>query len=173
MENMEIERKFLVDLKKLELLNNGVLIKQGYVFDTDKGVLRVRNKGSKYFLTIKNKPAKMLSKMEIEFEISKEQGELLFQMTDNSISKIRHEINYKGKIWEVDVFQDKLSGFVMAEIELNSVEEEFELPQWVGIEVTEDKMFQNSNLIKTNKNTLLNHIKELNSNKFEYSMEMN
>lgn len=130
MNNVEIERKFLVDTSKLMLADiYGVSIKQGYIFDTDKGVLRVRRKGNKYFLTIKNKPEQMISKMEIEFEISPEQGKLLFQMTDSLISKIRYEVDYKGKTWEVDVFQDSLDGFIMAEVELHSVDEVIELPK--------------------------------------------
>lgn len=159
MNNIEIERKFLVDINKLNLADvYGVSIKQGYVFDTNKGVLRVRSKGNKYFLTIKNKPERLLSKMEIEFEISPEQGELLFQMTDASISKIRYEVEYRGKIWEVDVFQDNLEGFIMAEVELNSVDECIELPEWVVVEVTEDSKFQNSNLVNIDKTLMMRYV---------------
>lgn len=161
MKNIEIERKFLVDKSKLPpLLEEGTDIQQGYVFNSDNGVLRVRSKGDKYYLTVKNKPEFMLSKIEIEFVIEKEQAVVLFSMTNSTISKTRYEIDFKGKTWEVDFFKD-LNGFVLAEIELESEDEEFEKPEWCTLEVTEDVMFQNSNLIKVNKNDLMNHANNL------------
>jgi len=173
--NIEIERKFLVNGRKfahamlLGMLagNEGISIRQAYVFDTDKGVLRVREKGEKYYLTIKDRPSKLLSKIEIEFEIEKEQAMALFSMSDpdKNITKTRYEIEHKGKLWEVDVFGGKLEEFMLAEIELQSEDEEFELPKWVDIEVTEDAMFQNSNLINVNKHVLFDHIEAIRANK--------
>ena len=49
----EIERKFLIDIGKLGVLENGQSIKQGYVQTSDKTVVRVRVKGSGAFITLK------------------------------------------------------------------------------------------------------------------------
>jgi CYTH domain-containing protein len=38
--------------------------------------------------------------------------------------------------WEVDEFHGANEGLVVAELELDSEEQEFPLPPWVGIEVT-------------------------------------
>jgi CYTH domain-containing protein len=63
------------------------------------------------------------------------------------IEKFRYEISFKNHLWEVDVFTGKLEGLYLAEIELNSEDEHFELPDWVGEEVSTDPNYYNSNLI--------------------------
>jgi CYTH domain-containing protein len=47
-------------------------------------------------------------------------------------------------MWEVDVFHGDNEGLVMAEIELSSTDEEFEMPAWAGDEVTGDVRYYNA-----------------------------
>ena len=56
-------------------------------------------------------------------------------------------MNYKGHTWEVDVFIMENSGLVIAEIELESEDETFAIPPWIGEEVTGDPRYYNANLI--------------------------
>jgi adenylate cyclase len=46
------------------------------------------------------------------------------------------------------VFQGKLEGLIVAEIELGSEDEAFELPSWAEKEVSDDPRYYNVNLIK-------------------------
>ena len=48
--------------------------------------------------------------------------------------------------WEIDVFNGRNSGLVMAEIELSHPDQQIELPDWVGAEVTFDQRYGNSSL---------------------------
>ena len=72
--------------------------------------------------------------------------ELLNEFSVSSVSKIRYEIEYKGKVWEVDEFLEDNQGLIVAEIELKSEAEIFDIPTWIGKEVTEDVKYYNSNL---------------------------
>ena len=146
----EIERKFLVNDEIRNILQNLTpkKIQQGYMSENEKGVVRVRTKGEKGVLTIKA-ANKGISRDEFEYEIPFEEAEeMLGLFCEVYISKERYTINYGQHEWEVDVFHGKLEGLIVAEIELGSEEEEFELPRWIDKEVSDDKRYYNSNLIK-------------------------
>jgi len=49
---------------------------------------------------------------------------------------------------ELDVFEGENRGLVVAELELESEDERFELPDWAGDEVSDDTRYYNVNLIK-------------------------
>ena len=145
----EIERKFLVNDEIQQILLNlsSKKIQQGYLAENEKGVVRVRTKGEKGFLTIKAANIGV-SRDEFEYEIPfNEAEEMLKLFCSTSISKERYTINYGQHLWEVDVFHGKLEGLIVAEIELQSETEEFELPHWIDKEVSDDKRYFNSNLI--------------------------
>ena len=67
---------------------------------------------------------------------------------DRQIIKNRTKIPFKGKIWEVDEFFGKNKGLVVAEIELKSVNEPFEKPDWVGEDISEDVRYYNVSLMQ-------------------------
>jgi adenylate cyclase len=62
------------------------------------------------------------------------------------LSKTRYEIKYEEHLWEVDVFEGKLDGLIIAEIELKSEDEFFNKPNWIGQEVTDDPSYLNAKL---------------------------
>ena len=72
----------------------------------------------------------------------------LLALTDQRklVKKYRTKISYKGKVWEVDEFFGKNTGLVVAEIELQSENEAFEKPTWVGKEISEDARYYNVSL---------------------------
>lgn len=88
---------------------------------------------------------------EIEFAIDYDNARKVVDAFDGrqSILKERFVINVDGKKWEIDRFADRNCGLVMAEIELDSVDEEITIPDWAGIEVTNDPRFLNVNLAQT------------------------
>ena len=62
------------------------------------------------------------------------------------IEKQRYEVPQGDLMWEIDVFEGRPGGLVLAEIELPSEEEAFKLPGWIGAEVTDDPRYRNSSL---------------------------
>ncbi len=64
------------------------------------------------------------------------------------LEKERYTIVYKGFVWEVDRFLGNNKGLVVAEVELESEDQVFEKPDWIGREVTGDPKYYNSNLVK-------------------------
>ena len=144
---IEIERKFLVKEKPFSIAKRSLKINQGYIINEKNKVIRVREKGDDYFLTIKGNNIG-ISRLEYDFPISKEDAkELIFHFCKTTlIEKTRHYIEHKGHTWEVDEFHGKNNGLIVAEIELESEDEKFEIPDWVGEEVTQDDRYYNMNL---------------------------
>ena len=144
---IEIERKFLVKEKPFSIAKRSLKINQGYIINEKSKVIRVREKGDDYFLTIKGNNIG-ISRLEYDFPISKEDAkELIFHFCKTTlIEKTRHYIEHKGHTWEVDEFHGKNNGLSVAEIELESEDEKFEIPDWVGEEVTQDDRYYNMNL---------------------------
>ena len=144
---IEIERKFLVKEKPFSIAKRSLKINQGYIINEKSKVIRVREKGDDYFLTIKGNNIG-ISRLEYDFPISKEDAkELIFHFCKTTlIEKTRHYIEHKGHTWEVDEFHGKNNGLIVAEIELESEDEKFEIPDWVGEEVTQDDKYYNMNL---------------------------
>ena len=139
---IEIERKFLIKEKPFSIAKRSLKINQGYIINEKSKVIRVREKGDDYFLTIKGNNIG-ISRLEYDFPISKEDAkELIFHFCKTTlIEKTRHYIEHKGHTWEVDEFHGKNNGLIVAEIELESEDEKFEIPDWVGEEVTQDDRY--------------------------------
>ncbi len=148
--NIEIERKFLVCGEYKEKAYSHSEIEQGY-FDTAPGrTVRVRIRDEKAYLTIKG-PSENggLSRYEFETEVSPEDGcQLMRLCRPGKISKTRWLIKNGDHIIEVDEFHGENDGLVMAEIELKSEDEVFEKPDFLGKEVTGDKRYYNSHLMR-------------------------
>lgn len=147
---IEIERKFLlkpgVDWKPE---TEGTTIKQGYLSIDPERVIRVRIAGSHAFLTIKGKVSG-ISRTEMEYEIPIPDAEVLLKLCLNSVvEKTRYKIDAGDLVWEVDVFEGDNKGLIMAEIELQNENQEFEKPAWIGEEVSFDKRYFNSYLSQT------------------------
>ena len=53
-----------------------------------------------------------------------------------------------GHTFEIDCFYGENEGLIVAEVELQSADEEFLRPAWLGREVTGDKRYYNSQLLK-------------------------
>ena len=110
--------------------------------------VRVRVKGSQGFLTIKGKSnISGTSRFEWEKEIDLQEAEALLKLCKKGIiDKIRYEVKSNTHIYEIDEFFGNNKGLIIAEIELNSEEESFEKPDWLGVEVTGDIKYYNSQL---------------------------
>lgn len=146
---IEIERKFLVTstafLNEFRTKNR---IVQGYLSSVPERTVRVRIKGDKGYLTIKGKSSDSgMSRMEWEKEIALEEAEQLLLLCEAGvIDKIRYEIPVGKQLYEVDIFSGENEGLILAEIELQSENETFEKPNWLGMEVTNDTRYYNAYL---------------------------
>ena len=143
----EIERKFLVTSDEYRQLANPIHYKQGYISNDPEFIKRVRVAGEKAYVTVKSKNIG-ITRSEFEQETPIEEAIEMLEKIDDAkiIEKYRYKIEYAGKVWEVDEFLGANKGLVVAEIELNSESESFEKPHWIGVEVSEDSRYYNSNL---------------------------
>lgn len=146
---IEIERKFLVasDVFKEESFKK-TRITQGFLSTDPERTVRVRVKGNQSFLTVKGlSNTSGTSRFEWEKEIELEEAKALLEICKKGvIDKIRYEVKIANHIYEIDEFFGDNQGLVIAEIELNSEEETFEKPIWLGKEVTGDVKYYNSQL---------------------------
>jgi CYTH domain-containing protein len=148
---LEIERKFLVvsdDYKSQAFTSQR--IKQGYLSSQAERTVRIRIVDENAFLTIKGVSNESgTSRYEWEKKISKADAEeLLLLCEPGIIDKRRFKIKSEQFIFEVDEFFGANEGLVIAEIELNSENDIFQKPVWLGEEVTGIDKYYNSMLIK-------------------------
>ncbi len=150
---LEIERRFLVDARKLpKKLPAGDELVQGFLsFDP---VVRVRIKRSrktaaqKGFLTIKGRGLRV--REEFEYEIPLPDAKRLLKLCGkNKIEKVRRCIGP----WELDAYRGPFKGLWTVEIELDREHARLPdpLPPWVQKEVTDDPRYTNARLVKAGK----------------------
>ena len=148
----EIERKCLV--KDNSFIGEAYIKKrivQGYICADAGRTVRIRIRGDEGFITIKSATNERgWSRYEFEKPISLNEAEELMKLClPGLIDKVRHYVKAGSHIWEVDVFHGENEGLIVAEIELESEDDIFELPLWVGQEVSGDIRYYNSMLAKS------------------------
>lgn len=146
--SQEIERKFLVVGEGWRAAE-GVLYRQGYLSTAQERTVRVRVAGDKGYLTIKGLGQGAV-RPEFEYEIPLADAN---QMLDELclrplIEKKRYKVSYGGLTWEVDEFLGENEGLLLAEVELSSEDQPFDLPGWAGQEVTGDPRYYNASLVE-------------------------
>ena len=144
----EIERKFLVVNGSWRAAATGTEIRQGYVYAGGNRSVRVRIAGDRGYLTLKQS-RNGVSRKEYEYDIPlADAQEMLATMCDGRlIEKTRFSLTVAGRDWVVDEFAGDNDGLVVAEIELDREDEQFERPEWVGSEVTMEARYFNVSLI--------------------------
>jgi adenylate cyclase len=147
---VEIERKFLLTGDGWRTLGQPVLLRQGYLSSQRERVVRVRIEDGQAMLTIKGQSIGA-SRGEWEYPIPlADAAELLDNLCEKPlIEKYRTRVPVGGHVWEIDEFLGANQGLLVAEIELSSEGEAFEIPDWVGAEVTDDARYFNSSLIRS------------------------
>jgi len=153
---MEIEKKFLVDakwMKDIRLSACHILdIKQGYLSTDPERTVRVRIQNSSAFLTVKGKSEVQNgfdTRKEIEISIGLDEAEQMMTLCDKVLEKTRYIIPFCGYTFEVDEFKGKNYGLILAEVEINNINEaeKVELPEWIGDDVTGCPDYYNSRLV--------------------------
>ena len=146
----EIERKFLVTGEFKNLATKSIRITQAYLSSVSERTVRIRIKGDKGFITIKGIGSDSgASRFEWEKEITVAEAEELLKICESGlIDKTRYLVPVGNHTFEVDEFYGDNEGLVVAEVELESENEAFEKPAFLGREVTGDVKYYNSRLIK-------------------------
>lgn len=144
---MEIERKFLIKKLPDNLTSyKARKIEQAYLC-TDP-VVRMRRDNDDYYLTYKSKG--MIVREEYNLPLTKEAYRHLLAKADgNIITKTRYEIPEKDNLTiELDVFEGKFDGLLLAEVEFASEEEALGYipPEWFGEDVSNSTKYHNSTL---------------------------
>ena len=145
---VEIEKKFLLLNNDWKKTAKGTVYRQGYLPAESGCTVRVRRAGTKGYLTIKGKSVGA-ARPEFEYLIPLDDAtEMLDTLCKKPlIEKTRYLVDYHGFTWEIDEFSGENDGLLIAEIELESPDQKFEKPPWLGIEVTGDPRYFNARLV--------------------------
>lgn len=150
---LEIERKFLVKNDSWRARATASMrLRQGYLtpsLEHGKASVRVRVDGKQGYLNIKSVTLG-IHRHEFEYVIPLEQAnEILDTLsTGPIIDKTRHLVPQGNHVWEVDEFHGDNDGLIVAEIELETVDEAFEVPDWACADVSDDARYYNVSLAK-------------------------
>lgn len=138
----EIERRYLVasepDLTGVE----GTPMRQGYFLAGPGVSFRIREKKGVHRLTLKQGTG--LARTEVEFEVGLGLAETLWPLVgDRIVAKTRYVIPDGDGAIELDRYEGRHEGLVVAEREFAAVTEAFAwtAPAWMGTEVTEDSRY--------------------------------
>lgn len=149
---VEIELKYLVDLKSLSLNLSDYpheKICQGFVSLDGKSAVRLRQKGDKYYFTVKSGDG--IERSEYEMQVEKSFFDYFWETTaGRRIEKVRYEIAGPDELtYELDVYEGEgLEGFATVEVEFSQRDEAaaFQAPEWFGRDVTSDRRYTNASI---------------------------
>lgn len=144
----EIERKFLIsDQSWRAQIDRSCAMQQGYLVSTGNAAsVRVRIEGERANLNIKAAVVGA-SRAEYEYPIPLDEArEMLDSLCVGLVSKTRHYLDQGELTWEIDEFHGENRGLLIAEIELPQLDHAFELPSWIGREVTSEQRYYNHSL---------------------------
>ena len=145
---IEIEHKFrLQDDRWRAAIRESTLLRQGYLANTAHASVRVRIAGAQGWLSVKAMTA-AIARAEFEYAIPAAEAEhMLGQLCEGPrIEKWRHQVVHDGSTWEIDEFLGENAGLIIAELELDSEEQPFTRPAWLGAEVTSEERYYNFRL---------------------------
>lgn len=148
---IEIERKFLVAGDAWRAAAHKVVaMAQGYLNDlgavesgAQRASVRVRIEGDEAHLNLKSREPGH-TRQEFDYIIPVVDARAMLALCIGGlIDKRRHYVNHGGHLWEVDEFLGDNAGLLVAEIELDSADEAFDLPAWAGKQVTDSLRYYN------------------------------
>ncbi|MGL4173260.1 MAG: CYTH domain-containing protein [Actinomycetota bacterium] len=147
----EIEYRYLVEStnwKSSATHATVVRIEQGYIFATPEGNMRVRIvDGTDAVVTVKGaRDSATRPEYEWPIEVPEARSMITDLCTRTPIVKTRWHLVGVYRGWVVDVFEGENAGLIIAEREVDSEEESFIKPEWLGRDVTRDRAYSNANL---------------------------
>ena len=154
---VEIERKFLLASEGWRReVHRSDYIRDGLVASSDERKARVRIIGERATLTVKSQRVAG-SRYEFEYDIQLEDAELILSSCgNNATAKRRHYVLHGGLTWEIDEYDGILKGIVMAEVELDAIDQLIDMPGWIGPEVTAQAPYRKINMLQARQRDLTN-----------------
>src|SRR5262245_21626660 len=145
----ESERRFLVSGDGWRpRAGAGREIVQGYLSLETNCTIRVRLEGSSGTLTIKGaRQSGTVLRFTYDLPATNSRELLDHFCRDACIHKTRFEVRTELGTWDVDVFKGANEGLVLAEIGAAALAEAPALPEWIGLEITNDHSYANSRLV--------------------------
>ena len=145
--SIEIERRFLIKNNQWKrLVLKKIDIVQSYLSSNSEGwITRIRSENKEFKLTLK-KHLNKASNLEFEYEIPKEDGEIIISKVRKVIIKERFYLLVNKRAWIIDRFKGENFPLEIAEIELNNEKETIDLPSFLSKEITHLKEYSNFEL---------------------------
>lgn len=146
---IEIERKFLLASDRWRgLVERSDYIQDGLVAVSDERKIRVRIIGGRATLTVKTGRTEG-RRYEFEYDIPLSDAEKLLEICgEETIVKVRHYVTHGGLTWEIDEYDGLLKGIVLAEVELDALDQPVDLPEWLGAEVTGEAAYRKHDMLR-------------------------
>ena len=145
----EIERKFLITGDAWRAAATKVVeIRQGYLATSSDCSVRVRISRDEARLNIKSAML-AIQRQEFDYAIPQEDAHDMLETLcgGRAVSKTRYYVPHAGHVWEVDEFSGANTGLIVAELELDAVDEAFDKPDWIGEDVSDERRYYNVRLI--------------------------
>lgn len=159
---LENERRFLVERSAgldLERLGSS-LIEDIYIDNTRLRLRKVtpaKGEAASYKLCKKYPSSDPYSGAIVNTYLSAEEHAVFCKLPGRHIVKRRHYTTFEGHPFGIDVFQRKLAGLVLCEVEASTRQAvcDIQFPSWAVAEVTEDPFFSGGNLCSIERDELL------------------
>lgn len=137
----EIERRFKVIGDGWQV-GRAIRISQGYLPASGNTLVRVRIADGAATLAVKAASNGIVG-ARYEYEIPLADAEEMLRCLCGSrvFCKARRNVQVDGRMWEVDAFEGRLEGLVVAAVRLDGEYEVFAPPPWVGEEITGDETY--------------------------------
>ena len=144
---IEIERRFLIKNNDWEkLISHKTNIIQGYLSSySEYWIVRIRSEDNLFKLTLK-KHITRSKNFEFEYDIPKKEGDMIISELKNLIIKERFYLLVNEKEWIIDRFKGENFPLQIAEVELQTTDEQINLPDFLSSEITGLKKFSNFEL---------------------------
>jgi len=174
--SMEIERRFFIDGRSQKPWRDGFKSSSFFFFEilgrdliyhnitlvglsdeelkiissSDSLTSRIRKVDQRAILTMKGNVSRA-SAIELEWEIKTNNADEVINLKSFPyVEKTRYFWSgIDDLVWEVDEFEGGLAGLILAEVELSDENQEVELPEWLGMELTGLSNWSNAALAKT------------------------
>lgn len=125
----------------------GVRYSQGFLSTHPERIVSVRIGEHGASLIVASQPEGPMSPR-FEYEIPPvDAHHMLEQCEGPKIERQRRRFRYGEHFWRVDEYKGDNEGLVIAEVELDFVHDEFEMPSWIGEEITGIKRYELSALL--------------------------
>lgn len=162
---LESERRYLVKPEFEFDLTRGPFrrITDQYITGT---LLRLRqielpnNEGFQYKLCKKYEPLSSSTIPITNLYLTLTEYDTLSALSGSRLSKRRYGLEEKGRVFSIDVFEDRLESLALAETDVSS-EEFVPVPAWATQEVTDDPFFQGGTLATTTASQLAEKLAQL------------